>query len=491
MIGDRQAAIDWLVARHLAPPVVKTPPAAPQSGGAAVLDDEEVLRRARTARNGTKFVRLWAGDVSDYASESEADSALCWILAFWTRDADQIERLVGRSELGRRDKWLERSDYRESTIANALAGVAGSASELGVLPIQGDGSTPTPPGALQAPEKGRDLFSVQFITADDIRPVEWLWDNWFERDAPNSLTGVGGAGKGTIMSWIIAALSRGALPGCYLGEPIRTLIIGSEDDPQRKWGPRIIAADGDLEKVGFLRYDQRVRFVTTAHVAELEAHIRRHGFSFVYLDQVVDHFDKSLDAYKQPDVRFALEPLRDLGVTSAYAMHPTKGNGRSSLRDRAANSAQFTDVARSNLWLGYHPELRGYRALARGKANSGKNPPAMVFRIEETFVVNPKTREAIEVGTVSDVEHDPGLDMESIPPHPPGPEADRELAKDIIERVARDVGADGQWRPRRDLADACEEEGVPDGTFSKLFPKIKSIEIESQRGVETPWRLKP
>jgi hypothetical protein len=82
------------------------------------LNDSELLERARAAANADKFSRLWAGDWSDYPSRSEADSALCCMLAFWTgRDIKRIDRLFRQSGL-MREKWL-RDDYRDNTIRNA------------------------------------------------------------------------------------------------------------------------------------------------------------------------------------------------------------------------------------------------------------------------------------------------------------------------------------------------------------------------------------
>src|SRR5262249_11781703 len=81
--------------------------------------DEGIIRLAGRARNGGKFGRLWAGDTAGYASPSEADSALCCLIAYYTRDEAQIDRLFRRSGL-MRNKW-ERKDYRDATIAGALA----------------------------------------------------------------------------------------------------------------------------------------------------------------------------------------------------------------------------------------------------------------------------------------------------------------------------------------------------------------------------------
>lgn len=91
------------------------PPTQPLS-----VSDDELLAKAMAAANGDKFEALWNGQTAGYESPSEADQALCTLLAFWTGgDPQRIERLFGQSGLVR-DKWRERPDYRERTIRNAI-----------------------------------------------------------------------------------------------------------------------------------------------------------------------------------------------------------------------------------------------------------------------------------------------------------------------------------------------------------------------------------
>jgi hypothetical protein len=87
----------------------------------SVADDDELIAKAKSARNGAKFERLWNGDwESEYPSQSEADSALCTHLAFWTgKDLARMDALFRRSGLMPK-KWL-RSGYRDKTLANAIA----------------------------------------------------------------------------------------------------------------------------------------------------------------------------------------------------------------------------------------------------------------------------------------------------------------------------------------------------------------------------------
>ena len=87
------------------------------------LDDDALLVRARAAKNGARFERLWAGDVSDYDSPSEADQALCNLLAFWTgADVARMDQLFRSSGLWR-EKWDERrgeDTYGQRTMATAI-----------------------------------------------------------------------------------------------------------------------------------------------------------------------------------------------------------------------------------------------------------------------------------------------------------------------------------------------------------------------------------
>ena len=77
------------------------------------------------SRHGERFKRLWAGNWQGYGSQSDADIALCGILAYWTQgNEDHIDELFRLSGLYR-DKWDTRrgdSAYGEQTILKAING---------------------------------------------------------------------------------------------------------------------------------------------------------------------------------------------------------------------------------------------------------------------------------------------------------------------------------------------------------------------------------
>jgi putative DNA primase/helicase len=115
-INERQAAVNQVHAA-LFPPAVA---ASPTKAASPTLDDVALLERARAAANSPKFAALYDHGRNDgYPSASEADLALVSMLAFWTKDAGQIDRLFRASGL-MREKW-DRDGYRTDTINKALA----------------------------------------------------------------------------------------------------------------------------------------------------------------------------------------------------------------------------------------------------------------------------------------------------------------------------------------------------------------------------------
>lgn len=124
-VEERQAAIEAIYASVFgegqAPQV---PLVNPSNNGQAPLGDDEIIRLACSSRkSGAKFAALWAGRwEGHFNSASEADSSVAFTLAFYSKDAVQIDRIFRRSGL-MREKWDERhgqQTYGEMTIAKAL-----------------------------------------------------------------------------------------------------------------------------------------------------------------------------------------------------------------------------------------------------------------------------------------------------------------------------------------------------------------------------------
>ena len=89
--------------------------------------DDIIIERALNATNGEKFKALWEGRwkevYPDIAARgqgpSEADQALVNIIAFYSKNDEQVYRLFLQSGLGKRDKIKKRPEYVWKMIRNA------------------------------------------------------------------------------------------------------------------------------------------------------------------------------------------------------------------------------------------------------------------------------------------------------------------------------------------------------------------------------------
>ena len=123
-ILDRSDRLQTILDKYMKRPQQPTQTAAPMPESPADISDRELLDKAMNARNGGQFKSLWEGSIMNYPSQSEADQALCNLLAFWTgKDAARMDALFRQSGL-MRDKWNRRQSgttYGAITIQKAIA----------------------------------------------------------------------------------------------------------------------------------------------------------------------------------------------------------------------------------------------------------------------------------------------------------------------------------------------------------------------------------
>lgn len=136
---------------------------APQPAASACMNAEdtpvsdetifEIVTALRQAKNGEKFRRLFDdGDTTGYGSHSEADAALCAVIAFRAGpNAPLIDAIFRKSALYREEKW-EREDYRDLTIACGIEACRGTFHH-DVLP-------PPPPFVVIHPRNGSEVIST-------------------------------------------------------------------------------------------------------------------------------------------------------------------------------------------------------------------------------------------------------------------------------------------------------------------------------------------
>jgi len=219
-----------------------------------------------------------------------------------------------------------------------------------------------------------------------VRPVEWLWKRRLPVGYLGLLLGAEGMGKGVLVAWLIARITRGELPGDLEGRPGRVLIVGDEDSFESVIVPRLYAAGADLDQVDELHAGEEGEQLDIRRDADrLRELIRAGGYSLIYVDQLLDVLAVDTDDWRSKPVRDALRPLRraarDLNITVLATLHPNKG-ARGSFRDLVSGSHAFNASSRSSLLLAQHPDDPDRRVLVRGKGNLSAPPPSFEFAIE-------------------------------------------------------------------------------------------------------------
>lgn len=154
------------------------------------LTDEQVYSTAAGAANSAKFLRLWRGEwqgVPEWPSQSEADMALFLMLAFYSKENEQVRRMFKASALGKRDKATD--GYINRTLVAARSELARKAQQQAELLSAVDLSqlianrpaSQKPPVKLKTPEKkpnpeipfpnGLVGEIAEYIYASSILPV--------------------------------------------------------------------------------------------------------------------------------------------------------------------------------------------------------------------------------------------------------------------------------------------------------------------------------
>lgn len=123
-VTDGTEAVKALHAKYVQPEQVAEPMRhTDQMPIPANLSIDEVVDKAMRSKSGDKFKALMQGDISGYKSQSEADMALCNILAFWCGgDSAMMDAIYRKSGL-MRPKWDRRqcgSTYGAITLEKAV-----------------------------------------------------------------------------------------------------------------------------------------------------------------------------------------------------------------------------------------------------------------------------------------------------------------------------------------------------------------------------------
>ncbi len=213
------------------------------------------------------------------------------------------------------------------------------------------------------------------------RPVLWGWEDRMPAGHVSLIPGREGIGKSLFLTWMIAQITRGELPGAYSGTPRRVFYCATEDSWQKTIVPRLIAAGADLHLV----FRVEVETITTGESIELTmpqdcdllaAEIKRLEVAMVALDPLMSVIDRSVDTYKDRDMRTVLEPLGRLadetGSMIAGLAHFNKSADADPL-NLVTGSRAFTAVVRAVIAIARDPDAEdGSCVVSQVKNNLGR-----------------------------------------------------------------------------------------------------------------------
>ena len=154
----------------------------------------DIVSSLRKQKNGEKFKKLYdEGDISEYGSHSEADAALCAMIAFRTGpDNAAIDRIFRSSALYR-EKW-ERDDYREATINAGIEACHGIFHKSKMDHRTLSNSTKTERLCVRAPPGEMDTGAFRlYPVRDNGRQALLIYvyeDGCYQLYAPDMLKGV-------------------------------------------------------------------------------------------------------------------------------------------------------------------------------------------------------------------------------------------------------------------------------------------------------------
>jgi AAA domain/Toprim-like len=342
-------------------------------------------------------------------------------------------------------------------------------------------------------DEGDDQGELVTVCATDVRAqrITWFAPDRIPFSGLTLFDGPGGIGKTTTLAGIIAAGSVGVsfLDGQPI-EPVTSLVVAEEDGLGRL-KMLLQAAGANLSRVHFVTGvkvgDTLEPVALPRHVPYLERKIVEIGARLVYVDALFSHLELDGDGRMPQQVRRALRPIVEMadrtGVAFTALRHQTKANG--SAMQRALGSGELSNVARSVLSFGHHPDDEGLYVLAVAKLNWAAKAPALTYRIEAVTATD-DNGESCEVTRVVLNGEAEGITADDLAMRQPGDPDERNAAQDWLG----DYLSDGEWHASSDVYKAARKDGAGSGaTIRRAASRLGVERDRSGFPARSKWRL--
>lgn len=408
-LQDRADKLQPILDKYMKRPqqTAKAKPATPATP--LTLSDNELIAKITESKQGAKFTSLWNGDITGYSSPSEADQALCNILAFWTgNDAARIDSLFRQSGLFR-NKWDSRRSgktYGEKTIEKAI----NNTTEV---------YNPTPQAKTERKYKFPDIPAEE-PTQDETAPVEqpakdpeeiqppkradavqdeihrYLWKPYIPEEDYSILMAAGGTGKTMFCCWLAAQVTKGGfLPGDQhysemlekkIPEPANVLYISSEE-LAGELRHRFVLSGGDPTRFYIYDREDSLGMSFTDGYSDFIRKVQSCTPKLVIIDPWQAFIGEAIDTNKVNHVRPALQKLaliaKRCNCSIVLISHVNKKPQSENINNAATGSSEFVNAARSGLMIVYSDdsEDKNGRILVHTKSNYAAAGDSLKFHI--------------------------------------------------------------------------------------------------------------
>jgi len=250
------------------------------------------------------------------------------------------------------------------------------------------------PATVNSEASAKRSLNLINLAGVEFDVTEWAWDGVIPLGVVTGVAGTAGIGKSTVISWIVAALTRGSFEGDLHGEPTSVLIVAGEDDLGRQLAPRLSVAGADITRVAVVQPTVTVaggQAIDTVmqlgeDLPEIRQMLIQTGAKMLVLDPILSFVDGNPN--NQADVRRALDPLaalaRELNIAVVVVMHFKKGHGVAG--EKVSGSHVWRDALRSLLVMAIDEESQ-YRVVTIDKSNySNARGNSMLFEVTGAVV---------------------------------------------------------------------------------------------------------
>jgi hypothetical protein len=318
---------------------------------------------------------------------------------------------------------------------------------------------------------------VPLIHAEEVTPKEvtYLWEPYIPRGMLTAIDGDPGAGKSYLGLAIVAALSRGRLPGPlqrFLGPqrtPQMTLWCTGEEDVTKALVPRLQQLRANLRQVKI--YDGLAHDVVMfSSLSGLEQRIQELKPALLVFDPLIAFMEADRNMNSANAMKQALRNLEQLvqkhDIAGLVMRHLTK-DSKSKAIYRGLNSVALAATFRSMLLIDHDPTVQGEPGITRGimahsKSSYRAKGPSLTYQLDaEGFHWTGTSQLSANQLNSSTGEIDKLAE-----------------AKDFLE----DFLKDGPQKANDVKEAAREQEGITNATLRRAQKSLKIVPYQEERG---------